>query len=212
MDLKTLKMEIISPGHLPNSLTVEKIRAGNSVIRNPILVSFASKGLLPYRGLGSGIKRALEDWPGVEFRDDREGNLFVSMVPRQGGQKLAQGTQKTGKEPLQGTQKLAQGTQKTGKEALQGTQKPPQGTQKTRKELLQGTQKSPERVLKTSREILDWMRADPNITLTELCKNAGVSIKAIKKRILVLKTRGLLRRIGPDKGGHWEVISPSESD
>ncbi len=41
------RVEIISPGHLPNHLTVAKIRAGNSVIRNPILVSFASKGLLP---------------------------------------------------------------------------------------------------------------------------------------------------------------------
>jgi len=31
-----------------------------SNIRNPILVSFVAKGLLPYHGLGSGIKRALE--------------------------------------------------------------------------------------------------------------------------------------------------------
>ena len=30
-------------------------------LRHPILVSFASKGILPYRGLGSGIKRALGD-------------------------------------------------------------------------------------------------------------------------------------------------------
>jgi ATP-dependent DNA helicase RecG len=33
------RIEIISPGHLPNNLTVAKIRAGNSNIRNPILVS-----------------------------------------------------------------------------------------------------------------------------------------------------------------------------
>ena len=46
------RIEIISPGHLPNNLTVEKIRAGNSNIRNPILVSFVAKGLLPYKGLG----------------------------------------------------------------------------------------------------------------------------------------------------------------
>lgn len=44
------RVEIISPGHLPNNLTVEKIRAGNSNIRNPILVSFVAKGLLPYHG------------------------------------------------------------------------------------------------------------------------------------------------------------------
>lgn len=52
------RIEIIGPGHLPNNLTVEKIRSGISNIRNPILVSYVAKGLLPYKGLGSGIKRA----------------------------------------------------------------------------------------------------------------------------------------------------------
>ena len=50
-------------GNLPDHLTIEKIRSGNSVQRNPIIASFASKGLLPYRGLGTGIRRALQDWP-----------------------------------------------------------------------------------------------------------------------------------------------------
>ena len=78
------RIEIISPGHLPNNLTVEKIRSGISNIRNPILVSYAAKGLLPYRGLGSGIKRALEDWPDISFTDDREGSMFIAIVHRKG--------------------------------------------------------------------------------------------------------------------------------
>ncbi len=72
------RIEIVSPGHLPNNLTVAKIRTGNSNIRNPILVSYIAKGLLPYRGLGSGIKRALEDWPEIDFSDDRDGSLFTA--------------------------------------------------------------------------------------------------------------------------------------
>jgi len=55
-------IEIISPGNLPNNLTVATIRTGNSNIRNPILASFATK-LLPYRGLGNGILRALRSIP-----------------------------------------------------------------------------------------------------------------------------------------------------
>lgn len=78
----TDRIEIISPGHLPNNLTIEKIKAGNSNIRNPILASFISKGLLPYRGLGSGIKRALEAWPDIDFIEDREGCLFTVKVHR----------------------------------------------------------------------------------------------------------------------------------
>ncbi|MFN0119547.1 MAG: ATP-binding protein, partial [Blastocatellia bacterium] len=76
------RIEIISPGCLPNNLTVAKIRNGNSVIRNPILVSYIAKGMLPYKGLGSGIKRALADWPDIDFTDDRVGNLFTATIHR----------------------------------------------------------------------------------------------------------------------------------
>lgn len=76
------RIEIISPGHLPNNLTVEKMRTGNSVLRNPILASFVAKKLLPYRGLGSGILRALEAWPRIDFKDDREACLFTATVWR----------------------------------------------------------------------------------------------------------------------------------
>lgn len=76
------RIEIISPGHLPNNLTVAKIRTGNSNIRNPILASYVAKGLLPYRGLGSGVKRALAAWPDIDFTDDRDGCLFTVTIHR----------------------------------------------------------------------------------------------------------------------------------
>ena len=77
----TDRIEIVSPGHLPNNLTVENIKSGNSNIRNPILASFASK-LLPYRGLGNGIRRALKAYPKIEFIDDRSGNQFKALIWR----------------------------------------------------------------------------------------------------------------------------------
>ena len=76
------RIEIISPGHLPDNLTVEKICTGISNIRNPILVSYIAKGLLPYHGLGSGIKRALDKWPDIEFTDDHDRCLFIVTVHR----------------------------------------------------------------------------------------------------------------------------------
>jgi len=75
------RVEIISPGHLPNNLTVENIKAGNSNIRNPILASFATK-ILPYRGLGSGILRSLKAYRAIDLIDDRDGNLFKVIVAR----------------------------------------------------------------------------------------------------------------------------------
>uniref|UniRef100_UPI0025804FBA ATP-binding protein n=1 Tax=Desulfobacter sp. TaxID=2294 RepID=UPI0025804FBA len=76
------KIEIISPGHLPNNLTIEKIRAGNSNIRNPILASFAAKKIVPYRGLGSGIRRAIAEWKDIDFVDDRQRCTFTVIVRR----------------------------------------------------------------------------------------------------------------------------------
>ena len=75
------RVEIISPGHLPNDLTIENIKMGNSNIRNPILASYATK-ILPYRGIGSGIIRALKEYPDIDFMDDHEGNRFIVTVWR----------------------------------------------------------------------------------------------------------------------------------
>jgi ATP-dependent DNA helicase RecG len=75
------RVEIISPGHLPNNLTVENIKAGNSNTRNPILASFANH-LLPYRGYGSGIIRALTKYPYIDFENDKDGNLFKVVLKR----------------------------------------------------------------------------------------------------------------------------------
>jgi len=75
------RVEIISPGHLPNKLTIENIISGNSSPRNPVITSFA-KYILPYRGIGSGIRRALRHYPDIEFIDDRDGDLFKVIIKR----------------------------------------------------------------------------------------------------------------------------------
>jgi len=77
------RIELISPGALPNSITVENIRNGVSVMRNPLIASFATKAdELPYRGIGTGIRRALAAVPGLGLESDHERNLFVAHIPR----------------------------------------------------------------------------------------------------------------------------------
>ena len=74
------QLDAVAAVNLPNHLTVQKIRAGNSVIRNPVLASFGAKGVLPYRGLGTGIRRAIADWPAVDLIDDRDACTFTAIV------------------------------------------------------------------------------------------------------------------------------------
>lgn len=75
------RVEIISPGCLPNSLTIENIKMGNAVVRNNLVVSYASK-LMLYKGLGSGIVRALKMQPNIIFDNDRSGELFKVTIAR----------------------------------------------------------------------------------------------------------------------------------
>jgi ATP-dependent DNA helicase RecG len=66
---------------LLGTLTVENIKVGNSNARNPVLASCAHH-ILPYRGYGSGIVRALKLYPFIDFVDDRDGNLFTCIIRR----------------------------------------------------------------------------------------------------------------------------------
>ena len=75
------RFEIISPGKLHNNLTLEKIKRGVSVKRNHTLASFAFD-LIPYRGIGSGIIRALQHYPDIEFINEVEIDQFKAIIKR----------------------------------------------------------------------------------------------------------------------------------
>lgn len=75
------RLEIISPGVLPNSLTVSNILTGTAIQRNPSLASRAFQ-ILPYTGLGSGIPRAVAVLPTIQFDNQLDANQFVVRIPR----------------------------------------------------------------------------------------------------------------------------------
>jgi len=75
------RVEIISPGCLPNSLTVEDVKYGNPVIRNNQIVMFASR-TMPYSGLGSGLRRAFAAQPDLELINDINDEQFIAKFPR----------------------------------------------------------------------------------------------------------------------------------
>ena len=75
------RVEIHSPGTLPNGLQVEDITNGTSMPRNNFLFSNAIY-LLPYTGAGSGIQRALEEGVQVEFTNDERIHEFLITIKR----------------------------------------------------------------------------------------------------------------------------------
>ena len=67
---------------------------------------------------------------------------------------------------------------------------------------LKATQKTRE---KTREKILRIIRENPMITVLELAQKLEISPKGIEWNLTKAKKEGLLRRVGPDKGGRWEV-------
>lgn len=134
----------------------------NTDIHNPIMVSFIAKGLLPYHGLGSGIQRALKNWPKIDFTDDHDRCLFIATVHRKPvGELILAGDSAEG--PMKGSEK-------------------------------------------SSEKILGLIKAKPTISAAEIAQEIGITSRAVEKQIDTLKKAGMIRRIGPAKGGLWEVI------
>ncbi|VCU70535.1 hypothetical protein PIGHUM_02607 [Pigmentiphaga humi] len=60
---------------------VKAVAFPGTVRRNPTLTEHATH-ILPYRGLGTGIPRALGEWPDIRFEDEIAGNQFKAVIPR----------------------------------------------------------------------------------------------------------------------------------
>ncbi len=67
------------------------------------------------------------------------------------------------------------------------------------------SEKYPENINDTQRAILNLIDSQKTISKEAIAKNVGISLDGVKKSIRLLKEKGLLIRVGQDKGGHWEV-------
>ena len=79
----------------------------------------------------------------------------------------------------------------------------PETTQKSTRT----TQKSPR---KTTRDrLLDYLRDEPHLTRRVLAERLGLTPDGVKYHLRKLKAAGVLRRVGSDRAGHWEVLEPN---
>jgi len=59
---------------------------------------------------------------------------------------------------------------------------------------------------KTSEKIIAALQRNSSLTIAELAKSVGVATRSIERNLQKLQDKGRLQRIGPDKGGHWQVL------
>jgi len=74
------RVEIVSPGGLPNGVDVNSIRFGKTSQRNRLMATLCAK-TMDYRGLGTGIIRATKEVRDIEFVNDK-GSQFKVVIKR----------------------------------------------------------------------------------------------------------------------------------
>lgn len=177
------RMTIWNPGPLPEGWTNEKLRQPHSSEpSNPrVANAFFRSGEI--ESWGRGIWRIFDacqqaGFPAPKIEQETSGWWTTFTYPKAVLERLS-------------GQRTESGEPKT--------------TGKTFRENLQG-KTSGKKLGKTAQGVVKLVLAMPRITIPEIAEKLGRSERAIFMQINKLKEEGIIRRIGPDKGGHWEVI------
>ncbi len=72
---------------------------------------------------------------------------------------------------------------------------------------MQHEMKLPEKLPELQKSIIDNMLKNSKITYVQLADITGKSRESIRININKLKESGLIQRIGPDKGGFWQILT-----
>ena len=70
-----------------------------------------------------------------------------------------------------------------------------------------GTEKGTEKVSPNQQLIMDSIINNPQITIDELSVTIGIAASKVKENLSKLKAKGLIERVGADKGGYWSLLN-----
>ena len=75
-------------------------------------------------------------------------------------------------------------------------------SEKSSEKNIAGSEKSSEK----NHAIIAAIRQNAKVSAAEIAIQPGISSRAVEKRIKTLRESGVIRRVGSDKGGYWEII------
>lgn len=195
------RIEIVSPGCLPNNLTVDQIKLGSSYPRNPLIANLCSKTMV-YRGLGSGIVRATGDNARIDLINDEERDLFTAIIYRDKN-KVQMKDADIDHSPNK-VQLCEFKVQKTGFK-VQIDLKKLATLQNKVQDLLKKANLVTDRKLALLTDLTILVSAQPNVTQQELVSQMGMSLRSIKEYQDILQKANILQREGSKKTGTWKI-------
>jgi predicted HTH transcriptional regulator len=184
----TNRFAVRSYGGLLPELTKEAFFNGVSQYRNPELMRIF-KDLRITEGLGFGVRKILLNYD-REIFEFGDGYLYVQLpfdeeVMASRNAHLDESGEKNAEEIVDNS------VEKSVEKNTESVEKSVGGVEKS--------------VEKTEGKVLRLLAKHRNITIGELAKALNIGTTAVGNNLRKLKNQGKIRRVGPDKGGHWEV-------
>ncbi|MBF0595590.1 MAG: winged helix-turn-helix transcriptional regulator, partial [Candidatus Omnitrophica bacterium] len=169
------RLEIWNPGLLPPSLTVEKLKGTHDSIPRNPLIAKAFFWIKFAEEVGSGTSKIIE-WC-------RQWGLPEPTYGEAGGSFTIVFYNPAPGEVL--SKDLAQGGQKGWSEKV--------------------VRKGGQKLTTKQVELMGLLQQFPEISRKEISAKLDINESAVQRRLDALRKKGLVRRVGPDKGGCWEV-------
>ncbi|MBI4676027.1 MAG: putative DNA binding domain-containing protein [Elusimicrobia bacterium] len=174
------RIEIRSFGRLPTGITVEQLSGRHdSKPVNPLIAgAFHRTGAVEVWGRGTNRVIAMCKKHGAPppLFEERQGFLIVTFKARLVAEATA---------------------------ATSGVQSGVEPLDRQVKSREKSSENSSE---KSSEKVLALMMRNPLACAREIAGTLGLTSRAVEKQISKLKKDGRIQRIGPDKGGRWEVV------
>ena len=63
-----------------------------------------------------------------------------------------------------------------------------------------------EKVTGNQRKILSCIADSPYMSAVEMADVVGISSRKVEENLAKLKSKGIIERVGPDKGGYWKIL------
>jgi predicted HTH transcriptional regulator len=179
------RIEIDSPGILPDSVTEETIKQGISVPRNQLLFDNAQH-LLPYTGIGSGIMRAMKSYDKIHFQNNIDTEEFVITVLRD---ETIENKDNEGINP-----------------DFEGINEHVKPQNEHVKEVFERVKLKNERVKEELMLIYSFIEENPLSKIPTIAKFAKKGNSTIRRYLKTLKDSSLIDYFGSDKTGGYKVI------
>ena len=181
-----------SPGKLPGMVKPTNIR-NTHFSRNPKIATFL-KAYHYVKEYGEGVDRIYRELEanGTSALSFRTDDFILKITVPKVAEKVAEKVTVNGEKVAENQSGVAE--------------KVAENQGKLTEKLIEKATSLGEKLTQNRIRILELMMEDPYISRADLSKMLGISETSIYRNIEAMRGR-YLRRVGPDKGGFWEIIS-----